>query len=65
MGVISPDLEHYLERPVVHPPPSHGTPRRPNLSIELETIVRAVGDAEVLGLGKIQSNCMVARYPVR
>ena len=63
-GIISPSMSHYLERQVKHPPPYTGTPRTPNLTIELETLVRALRDAEVLALGTIPSNCVVNRYRV-
>src|ERR1700730_13753386 len=41
-----------MERPtkVRFPPGMAGTPRYPNLTIELETMVRALRDAEVLAL---------------
>ena len=46
------------------PPPAGGTARTPNLTIQLETLVRALRDAEVLAAGNIPSTCVRSRTPV-
>ena len=48
IGVADPvSMGHFLERRVMQPI-SGGTPRTPNLTIELETLVRALRDSEIL-----------------
>ncbi len=65
-GVVSPlEYRHNLERHYPQPPPAQGTPRPANLSIELETLVRALRDAELLVLGGIPATCVTNRFQVR
>jgi hypothetical protein len=46
------------------PPGMAGASRSPNLSIELETMVRALRDAEVLVVGNLPSACVTYRHPI-
>ena len=48
----------------MQPPVSEGTPRPPNLTIELETLVRALRDAEILAHGNIPATCVKNRLEV-
>ena len=48
----------------VQPPPENGTRRTPNLSLELETLVRALRDAEILAFGVITASCVINRHDV-
>lgn len=48
----------------MHPPNTAATSRTPNLSIELETIVRALRDAEVLAEGAIRPAWVLQRHDV-
>jgi hypothetical protein len=41
-----------------------GAPRYPNLTIELETMVRALRDAEVLAVGNLPSKCVTNRHDI-
>lgn len=41
---------------MVFPPPGNGTPRAPLLSIDLETMVRALRHAEVLAFGTVAAS---------
>ena len=50
--------------PYRQPPPSTGTPRPPNLTIELETIIRALRDTEVLAIGIIPATSITNRFDV-
>ncbi|MDG4603388.1 MAG: hypothetical protein P9C48_09030 [Defluviicoccus sp.] len=43
---------------------AQGTPRAPNLSPELETLVRALRDAEILAVGNVPASCVRSRYEV-
>lgn len=59
LGVVDPEnMSEFLEKHAPQPPSSEGTPRPPNLSIELETLVRALRDAEILALGIIPATCV-------
>ncbi|HEX4630368.1 MAG TPA: hypothetical protein VH188_05335 [Chthoniobacterales bacterium] len=65
IGVI--DRTNYqacLDRPIQSPPPGGATARPANLCPELETIVRALRDAELLAVGIIPRECVVTRYEV-
>ncbi len=65
MGVLDPaTMGHHLTTPIKHPPPGGATPRAANLTPELETLVRALRDAEILAVGTIPASCVVHRYPV-
>jgi hypothetical protein len=55
---------HHLHQPVLFPPPGEGTPRTPLLHIELEALVRALRDAEVLALGAIAASQVKRRIDV-
>jgi hypothetical protein len=62
--VLHPLSRQLLSRPYRQPPPATGTPRPPNLSIELETLVRALRDTEVCVLGTIPTTCVINRIDV-
>jgi len=63
LGVVDPDsMKQFLTTPIVQPPPRGGTQRPANLSIELETLVRALRDAEILAVGTIPASCVRNRY---
>ena len=65
LGVVNPStMGHHLSIPIIQPPPGGGTPRPANLTLELEAIVRALRDAELLAFGPIPANCVLNRYPV-
>jgi hypothetical protein len=65
IGVVDPlRMGRYLMAPYLQPPPGTGTPRPPRMSDELEALVRALRDAEVIVVGNIPSSAVVNRYPV-
>lgn len=65
LGVISPTkMKKYLRQTIRQPPPEGGTPCAPALSTQLQTIVRALRDAEVLALGSIPADAIRARYEI-
>ena len=54
LGIVdSRGNEGHLNQSVQFPPPGQGTPRQPLLHIELEAMVRALRDADVLAFGTI------------
>jgi hypothetical protein len=55
-------MKQFLTTPIVQPPPRRGTQRPANLSIELETLVRSLRDAEILAVGNIPASCVRNRY---
>lgn len=65
LGVVDPrNMGHFLMQQVVQPPSNGGTPRPPNLTLELETLVRALRDAELLVYGNIPENWIQNRFDV-
>jgi hypothetical protein len=65
LGVMKPmEMGQFLMASCPQPPPSGGTPRPPNLTIELETLVRALRDAEILAVGNIPAAYIQNRYNV-
>lgn len=65
LGVVDPiKMIVHLNTPIRVPLGSAPTPRAANLSLQLETCVRALRDAEVLVLGAIPSNHVVLRHDV-
>ena len=67
LGVVTPwipVLRSLLFAPVPQPPGSTATPRAPHLSDEVETLTRALRDAEVLALGTISSTFITKRWSV-
>jgi hypothetical protein len=62
LGVADPK-GHYdqLAQRVVYPPPGQGAPRSPLLGIQLESLVNAIRDAEVLVFGAIPASQVVRR----
>lgn len=53
-----------LQQTVKFPPPGQGTPRSPLLHVELETLVRALRDAEILSFGAIAASQVKRRIDV-
>ena len=65
LGVVDPGrMGHFLPQYAKQPPSSEGTPRPPNLTIELETLVRALRDAEILAHGIIPTTCVKNSFDV-
>lgn len=65
LGVVDPrNMGHFFVGHSPQPPLSEGTPRSPNLSLELETFVRALRDAEILAYGAIPATCVVNCFDV-
>ena len=65
MGIVDPgNMGHFLEQRAIQPPTSEGTPRTPNLTIELETLVRALRDSEILVHGIIPATCVKNSFDV-
>ena len=65
IGVLNPgSMGHFLNQLAMQPPTSEGTPRTPNLTIELETLVRALRDAEILVHGIIPAACVKNSFDV-
>lgn len=63
LGVVNPStMGQYLSTPTKQPPPGGGTTRSANLTPELEALVRALRDAEILAVGNIPASCIQARY---
>ena|SRR5262249_25767506 len=63
VGVVNP-AAHPSASSVVFPPGLGGTRRSPTLTIELEAMVRALRDAEVLVVGNLPQTCVINRYDV-
>ena len=64
LGVIDPlNNRHLLTAPIRTPLPG-ATARPANLSEHLETLLRALRDAEILAVGNIPANRVVNRYDV-
>ena len=65
LGIVDPrNMGHFLVRHSPQPPLSEGTLRTPNLTLELETFVRALRDAEILAYGTIPATCVVNCFDV-
>ena len=65
LGVVDPiNMRKFLTQQAPQPPASAGTPRTPNLTIALETLVRTLRDAEILAEGAIPENCVNHRFEV-
>jgi len=64
LGVVDSSMVHHLHAPILHPPPGGGTSRPALLSLQLETLIRAMRDAEILALGTIPTSCIRTRYKV-
>lgn len=66
LGVVAPTrFSEYWDQDYAQPPGNHGTRRPPTLSIQLETLVRALRDAEILAVGYIPGSCVTRRWPIR
>jgi hypothetical protein len=63
-NVIPALSRRLLSLPYRQPPPGTGIGRAPNLTIELETLVNALRDTEVLALGTIPTSCVTNRFDV-
>lgn len=65
LGVVDPrTMGHHLSTSVRDPPGSSRPTRSAHLTKELETLVRALRDAEVLVAGNLPANCFKCRYEV-
>ena len=65
LGVVDPiNMRQFLTQYAPQPPDSAGTPRTPNLTIALETLVRTLRDAEILAEGTIPASCVNHRFEV-
>jgi hypothetical protein len=65
LGVVDPtNMSHHLASPVQDPPGSARPPRQAHLSKELQTLVSALRDAEILVAGTIPSTCFTIRHDV-
>ena len=65
IGIVDPgNMGHFLTPFSLQPPGSEGTQRSPNLTIELETLVRALRDAEILAHGAIPATCVRNSFDV-
>jgi hypothetical protein len=65
LGVVDPaNMLNHLQASVVSPPGSAGTSRAANLSMQVETLVRALRDSEVLVLGNVPASVLRYRYDV-
>jgi len=65
LGIADPiGMAHHLGQMTIDPPNSGRTPRHPTISIEMEAMVRALRDAEVLVAGNIPTICFVHRHDV-
>ena len=65
LGVVDPRGQgHHLTALRPQPPPGGATPRTPNLTAELETLVRTLRDAEILAIGNIPASCVIQRHVV-
>ena len=65
LGVIDP-AKHgdKLSRGTKFPPGDHPTPRSPQLYSELEAMVRALRDAEILAVGEIAKSQVLKRWEI-
>jgi hypothetical protein len=64
-GVLRPAaMSHHLTAHLRGPPPGHAVPRPATLTNELETIVRALRDAEILAQAVIPASCVTQRFDV-
>lgn len=65
LGVINPrEMKAHLRRHARQPPGSIAVRRPPNLSIALETLTRALRDAELLAISTIPAECVTDRIEV-
>ena len=65
LGIVDPQHIWSLgNEQHVLPPASSGTPRTPHLSLELETLVRALRDAEILIYENVPASLVRNRYEV-
>lgn len=61
LGLIDPTHKNHLLDPTPMPPGS-SFQKAPNLTPELQTLVFALRDAEILAIGTIPAVCVRARY---
>lgn len=65
LGLVNPSsMGAVLLTPAGNQPQSARTPSAPGVSIDLEALVRALRDAEILAVGAIPSSCFVNRHEV-
>ena len=64
LGVVSPgDMSHFRKGRQPQPP-GPGLPCPPNLTPQLEALVKALRDAEILAYGHISARCIKNRFDV-
>lgn len=65
LGIIDPvNNLHHVQEHILTPPGTFGTPRAATLSSELEALVRALRDAEVLVMGNVPTALFRSRYDI-
>lgn len=65
LGLVNPRrYRRILRRHVKQPPPAGATPRGARITGEVEAIVRALRDAELLAIHRVHKDYVVRRYPV-
>lgn len=65
LGIVDPtNMADARQQQCLFPPGSQATPRSPTLSIQLESLVRALRDAEVLIQGNAPVSCFRKTYSV-
>jgi hypothetical protein len=64
LGVIDPGNNPGFLTATIHTALPSATPRPPNLSEQLETLLRALRDAELHAVGNIPATCVVDRFAV-
>jgi hypothetical protein len=66
LGVIDPKGPNatHLTTLVEQPPGGAGTPRAANLTPQLEALIRALRDAEILACGTVPKQCIIERFDI-
>jgi hypothetical protein len=64
LGVVSPTAFAHYRNALTQRAGSWATPRPPNLTEELEAMVRALRDAEVLAIGHLPAACITDVHAV-
>ena len=65
LGIVNPvTMGSYLSRPAPQPKGNKSISHPPNISLPLQTVVRALRDAEIILCGTIPASNVVDRHPV-